>query len=99
MKAVDYLIKQRDAAWSACESKSVDVQRENYDFCARLCNELLGLINADAVLDEAQAEFVGLTVVTVGYKFLPGHDVKYKEASTTCPFLLMQLAAYINSCK
>jgi hypothetical protein len=99
MKAIDYLVRQRDAARSLSETENVDVQRQNYEFSARLCDELIGIVNVDTILNEAQAEFVGLTVGNVGYKFLPDHDVKYKETPTTCPFLLMQLAAYINSCK
>ena len=98
MRATDYLVMQRDAAGSLYEMDR-GVLRQNNEFCARLCDKLIHMINVDAVLNEAQAEFVGLTVGNVGYQFLPGHDVKYMEVPTTCPFLLMQLAAYINSCK
>jgi hypothetical protein len=99
MKAIDFLNKQRRAALSLSETEQIDVQRENYVFCAQLCQELMSIINVDVILNEAQAQFVGLTVSSVGYRFIPGQDVKYKEVPTVCLFLLMHLATYINSCR
>ncbi len=100
MKASDELIKQRNAAQSLAETAQTDIQRKHNDFNLRLCDALLDVINSDATLNKTQAEFVGDTVSNVGYQFMPGKDMKYDESPyVICPFLVMQLATFINSCK
>lgn len=98
MKFTDYLTKQRDAAQRLSEAQVNDVDRQNYEFCVRLCDELIKIVKPDVVLNDDQANFVALTVGNIGYGFLAGRDVKYKETPRTDPFLLMKLATYVNSC-
>lgn len=100
MKAVDCLTKQRNAARRLLESEVINAAKLNYEFSAMLCDKLLDTINVDTVLSETQTEFVGVAVSNIGYEYPPGErNVPYMEASTICPFLVMQLATYINSCK